>query len=142
RVFLGRVVLRPLAEVQGHFERIAGGDLTSKVEVKNDNEIGKLLAALKRMQQGLGKTVLSVRRGIDEINSGSREIAAGNADLSSRTEEQAASLEETAASMEELASTVKQNADNARQANQLAASASDVAERGGEAVSEVVNTME
>src|SRR5690606_22600645 len=37
---------------------------------------------------------------------------------------------------------VKQNADNARQAKQLAASASDVAERGGEAVSEVVNTME
>src|SRR3546814_4840424 len=44
--------------------------------------------------------------------------------------------------MEELASTVKQNADNARQANQLAASASDVAERGGAAVSEVVSTME
>ncbi|WP_241130669.1 methyl-accepting chemotaxis protein, partial [Achromobacter xylosoxidans] len=52
------------------------------------------------------------------------------------------SLEETAASMEELASTVKQNADNARQANQLAASASDVAERGGSAVAEVVNTMQ
>ncbi|NMU94221.1 chemotaxis protein, partial [Achromobacter ruhlandii] len=65
-----------------------------------------------------------------------------NTDLSSRTEQQAASLEETAASMEELASTVKQNADNARQANQLAASASDVAERGGSAVAEVVNTMQ
>jgi methyl-accepting chemotaxis protein-2 (aspartate sensor receptor) len=37
---------------------------------------------------------------------------------------------------------VKQNADNARQANQLAASASDVAERGGSAVSEVVSTMQ
>ena len=44
--------------------------------------------------------------------------------------------------MEQLASTVKQNADNARQANQLAASASDVAERGGSAVSEVVTTMQ
>jgi len=83
-----------------------------------------------------------VRRGVDEINVGSREISAGNTDLSSRTEQQAASLEETAASMEQLASTVKQNADNARQANQLAASASDVAERGGSAVSEVVSTMQ
>ncbi len=43
--------------------------------------------------------------------------------------------------MEELASTVRQNADNASQANQLAASASEVAERGGAAVSEVVDTM-
>jgi methyl-accepting chemotaxis protein len=36
---------------------------------------------------------------------------------------------------------VKQNADNAKQANQLAITASDVAVKGGKAVSEVVNTM-
>jgi methyl-accepting chemotaxis protein-1 (serine sensor receptor) len=141
-VFLRRRVLQPLKEAGHHFDRIASGDLTARVEVSNTNEIGQLFAALKRMQESLTRTVASVRRGVDEINVGSHEIAAGNTDLSSRTEQQAASLEETAASMEELASTVKQNADNARQANQLAASASDVAERGGAAVSEVVHTME
>ncbi|QCS66377.1 HAMP domain-containing protein [Achromobacter denitrificans] len=141
-VFLRRRVLQPLKEAGNHFDRIAGGDLTARVDVRNTNEIGQLFAALKRMQESLTRTVSSVRRGVDEINVGSREISAGNTDLSSRTEEQAASLEETAASMEELASTVKQNADNARQANQLAASASDVAERGGSAVSEVVSTMQ
>ncbi|OZI32600.1 methyl-accepting chemotaxis protein [Bordetella genomosp. 1] len=141
-LFVSRNVLRPLKEAGAHFDRIAGGDLTSRVEVKSNNEIGQLFAALKRMQESLTRTVSQVRRGVDEINVGAREISAGNTDLSSRTEQQAASLEETAASMEELASTVKQNADNARQANQLAASASDVAERGGSAVSEVVSTME
>ncbi|QWF47575.1 HAMP domain-containing protein [Bordetella hinzii] len=141
-LFISRSVLKPLVEAGAHFDRIAGGDLTARVEVRNSNEIGPLFAALKRMQESLTRTVSSVRRGVDEINVGAREIAAGNTDLSSRTEQQAASLEETAASMEELASTVKQNADNARQANQLAASASDVAERGGSAVSEVVQTME
>ncbi|WP_251880941.1 methyl-accepting chemotaxis protein [Achromobacter sp. Marseille-Q4954] len=141
-VFLRRRVLLPLKEAGHHFDRIAGGDLTARVDVRNTNEIGQLFAALKRMQESLTRTVASVRRGVDEINVGSHEIAAGNTDLSSRTEQQAASLEETAASMEELASTVKQNADNARQANQLAASASDVAERGGSAVSEVVSTMQ
>ncbi|OAD13175.1 methyl-accepting chemotaxis protein [Achromobacter insolitus] len=141
-VFLRRRVLLPLKEAGHHFDRIAGGDLTARVDVRNTNEIGQLFAALKRMQESLTRTVASVRRGVDEINVGSHEIAAGNTDLSSRTEQQAASLEETAASMEQLASTVKQNADNARQANQLAASASDVAERGGSAVSEVVSTMQ
>ncbi|MGV2863093.1 methyl-accepting chemotaxis protein, partial [Achromobacter sp. AGC39] len=140
-IFLRRRVLLPLKEAGHHFDRIAGGDLTARVDVRNTNEIGQLFAALKRMQESLTRTVSTVRRGVDEINVGSHEIAAGNTDLSSRTEQQAASLEETAASMEQLASTVKQNADNARQANQLAASASDVAERGGSAVSEVVNTM-
>ncbi|WP_063581339.1 methyl-accepting chemotaxis protein [Achromobacter ruhlandii] len=140
-LFMNRVVLRPLRVVGESFDRIAGGDLTTRVEVHSSNEIGALMAAVKRMQESLARTVATVRRGVDEINVGAREISAGNTDLSSRTEEQAASLEETAASMEELASTVKQNADNARQANQLAASASDVAERGGSAVAEVVNTM-
>ncbi|ARP94308.1 methyl-accepting chemotaxis protein [Bordetella genomosp. 13] len=140
--FISRNVLRPLKEAGQHFDKIAAGDLTNRVEVRNNNEIGQLFAALKRMQESLTRTVTAVRHGVDEINVGSREISSGNTDLSSRTEEQAASLEETAASMEELASTVKQNADNARQANQLAASASQVAERGGVAVSEVVSTME
>jgi methyl-accepting chemotaxis protein len=43
--------------------------------------------------------------------------------------------------MEELGGTVKQNANHARQANQLAMNASTVAVRGGEVVSEVVETM-
>ncbi|MPS78109.1 MAG: HAMP domain-containing protein [Achromobacter sp.] len=140
-LFMNRVILRPLRAVSDSFDKIAGGDLTVRVEATSTNEIGHLMAAVKRMQESLTRTVSAVRRGVDEINVGSREISAGNTDLSSRTEQQAASLQETAASMEQLASTVKQNADNARQANQLAASASDVAERGGSAVSEVVNTM-
>jgi len=142
RLVFGRVVVRPLVEAGQVFDRIAGGDLTQRIEVKSGNEIGTLFAALRRMQESLTRTVSAVRSGVDEINVGAREISAGNTDLSSRTEEQAASLEETAASMEELAGTVKQNAENARQANQLAASASDVAERGGAAVSEVVSTMQ
>ena len=141
-IFINRTVLRPLHQAGDHFDKISGGDFTGRIDVRSTNEIGQLFAAIKRMQESLTRTVATVRRGVDEINVGAREISAGNTDLSSRTEQQAASLEETAASMEELASTVKQNADNARQANQLAASASDVAERGGSAVSEVVSTMQ
>jgi methyl-accepting chemotaxis protein len=43
--------------------------------------------------------------------------------------------------MATLTNTVKQNADNARQANQLVATASLVAEKGGMAMSQVVQTM-
>ena len=92
-VFLRRRVLQPLQEAGHHFDRIAGGDLTARIEARNTNEIGLLFAALKRMQESLTRTVSAVRRGVDEINVGSHEIAAGNTDLSSRTEQQAASLE-------------------------------------------------
>ncbi|UHL65306.1 methyl-accepting chemotaxis protein [Paralcaligenes sp. KSB-10] len=139
---LSRTVLRPLKQAGAHFDRIASGDLTERIEVTTQNEIGMLYASLKRMQDSLGRIVGTVRQGMDQINTGSQRIVLGNTDLSSRTEQQAAALQQTAASMEQLASTVKQNADNARQANQLAASASEVAQRGGHAVGEVVTTMQ
>jgi methyl-accepting chemotaxis protein len=85
--------------------------------------------------------IAAVKQAVETITTAAGEISTGNSDLSARTEQQASSLEETAASMEELAGTVKQNADNAKQANQLALTASGVAIKGGQVVSEVVNTM-
>ncbi len=136
-----RSVFRPLHDAGRLFDRIAGGDLTNRIEQRGNNEIGVLYAAVKRMQDSLARTVAAVRLGVEEIHTGSREIAAGNIDLSSRTEQQAASLEETAASMDELSSTVKNNADSSRSASQLAVAASEVATRGGLAVGDVVGTM-
>src|SRR5471032_620787 len=94
------------------------------------------------MNDNLLQVVGQVRQGTDTIATASNEIAAGNLDLSARTEQQASSLEQTAASMEELTSTVKQNADSAREANQLAVSASEIAQKGGMVVSQVVDTMD
>ena len=140
--FIRRGVLLPLQDAGRHFDRIAAGDLTQRVDARSNNEIGTLFSAVRRMQEGLTRTVTTVRQGVEEINVGAAEIAAGNANLSTRTEEQAAALEETASTMEELAATVKQNADNAAQANQLAAVSMEVAQRGGHTVGQVVATMQ
>jgi methyl-accepting chemotaxis protein len=139
--FITRSIVQPLNAAVTVAETVASGDLSSHIEVDRSDETGRLLAALRAMNDALLKVVGQVRIGTDAISTASSEIAAGNLDLSSRTEEQASSLEETASSMEELTSTVKQNADNARQANTLAASASDVATKGGVIVAQVVTTM-
>ncbi|MGZ8320995.1 MAG: methyl-accepting chemotaxis protein [Telluria sp.] len=122
-------------------ESVAEGDLTAQVTVESNDEVGRLVAALKQMQASLVGIVQEVRSGTDTIATASGQIAAGTLDLSARTEQQAGSLEETASSMEELSSTVRQNADNARQANQMAVSAAAVAGKGGEVVAQVVQTM-
>jgi methyl-accepting chemotaxis protein len=140
-VMLSRSITRPLNHAVDIARTVASGDLTSRIEVKTKDETGRLLQALKDMNDSLVRIVAQVRTGTDTIAGASTQIAAGNLDLSSRTEEQASTLEETASSMEELTSTVKQNADNARQADQLAQSASEVANRGGMVVSQVVETM-
>ena len=140
-VLITRSITRPLGAAVQVATNVAAGDLTTRIEVNTTDETGQLLQALKDMQNGLIEVVGQVRGGSESVASASAQIASGNADLSGRTEEQASALEETAASMEELSSTVKQNADNARQANQLAQSASTVAIKGGDVVSQVVETM-
>ncbi|CAA2109827.1 methyl-accepting chemotaxis protein [Variovorax paradoxus] len=138
--FIRRTV-RPIGVLSEHVEAIGGGDLSGRLASERRDEIGVITRSVETMRDSLVRIVREVRTGTDTIATASGQIASGNQDLSSRTEQQASSLEETAASMEELTSTVKQNADNARQANQLALLASDVASKGGSAVSQVVGTM-
>lgn len=137
-----RSITIPMQKALQVARTVASGDLTSCVQAESTDETGQLLQALVEMNTSLKNIVGQVRVGTEMIATASSQIASGNLDLSSRTEQQASSLEETASSMEELTSTVKQNSENARQANQLAVSASDVAVRGGQVVSQVVDTME
>jgi methyl-accepting chemotaxis protein len=136
-----RSITGPLRDAVRVARAVASGDLESRILVRSGDEAGQLLQSLKDMNERLKQIVGEVRLGTDTIATASSEIACGNLDLSSRTEEQAASLEETAASMEELTGTVRQNADNAKQATILANMASRTAQRGGEVVARVVDTM-
>jgi len=140
--FITRSITRPIKHAVEVAQTVADGDLSSRIDVASTDETGQLMRALQHMNDSLAKVVGEVRSGADSMATATSQIAAGNQDLSSRTEEQASSLEETAASMEELTSTVRQNADNARQANQLALTASSVAVKGGDVVSQVVETMD
>ena len=142
RFALRGLIVQPLHDATECFERIAAGDLSETIEVRSRNEIGRLFAGIKRMQESMASMVTAVRSSTESIDTGAREIAMGNTDLSQRTEQQAASLQETASSMEQLTGTVRQNAENARQASQLAVNASDIATRGGDVVSQVVTTMQ
>jgi methyl-accepting chemotaxis protein len=93
------------------------------------------------MNENLAGIVGEVREGAESFSNVSREIAAGNADLSSRTDLQAIRLEQTASSLKELTRTVQKNAENAAHASDLALASSEVAKKGGVAVSQIVSTM-
>lgn len=120
---------------------VASGNLTMQIDVER-GDTTSLLAALGEMQTRLQNMVSDIKTSAETIKVASAEIASGNSDLSSRTESQASSLEETSSSMETMTETVKQNADNARQANKMVETASEVAVKGGEVVSQVVTTMD
>ncbi len=123
-------------------EALARFDLTHPIPGGGADGVGRLLAALDATQRSLQKLIGEVRGAADSIGTASAEIATGNFALSQRTEQTASNLQNAASSMSELTGTVKQTADAAMTANQLASSAASVAQRGGEAVSQVVATMD
>jgi len=143
-VWIARSVMRQLgsepAIAAELAKSVAAGDLSVNIDLRV-GDTSSLMASLKTMRDGLLRVVSHVRENAEGVATASAQIAQGNLDLSSRTEEQAASLEETASSMEELTATVRHNTDNARQAAALAGTASDIAQRGGEVVGRVVQTM-
>jgi methyl-accepting chemotaxis protein len=121
-------------------QRVADGDLATPVVVRA-GDTTSVMATVQRMQRALSGIVRGVRANAEGVATASAQIAQGNLDLSQRTEEQASALEETSATMTQLSTTVRGNSDSARQANQLALSASGSADKGGEAVGRVVETM-
>ncbi len=143
-VFLSRQLLRELGaepyEVKAFAQAIGRGELATQGRLKQ-GDTRSIMASQVAMAKHLQEIVAQVRASAEAVASNSEQIAEGNNDLASRTEEQASALAETASAMEELNSTVKQNADNSEQASQEAASASITAKRGGDAVHQVVATM-
>jgi len=138
---LVRSIGQALAAAVHIADRIAGGDLGNEVTAASNDELGRLLDSLKRMDSKLVEIVGGVRSSADAVGAAARQLSHGNDDLSQRTQEQAAALEETASSMEQMTATVKQNADNARQANQLAVGAREQAEKGGAVVHSAIGAM-
>lgn len=138
---IARSITRPIQEAVKVAEAVADGDLTHRLDTEGTDEVARLLRALGRMTNSLNRIVINVRNSTDTITHASHEVASGNMNLSSRTERQASALEQTAAAMEQLTSTVRQGADSALQANRIASDASAVAIQGGDAVNQVVSSM-
>ncbi len=142
-VLVSRAIARPVRRAATLLGEIADGqgDLTRRMKVESNDEIGQLASSFNRFVSSLSELVRQVRASGESIATGSSEISDGNHDLSQRTEEQASNLQQTAASMEELTVTVRHNADNALAAAQIVSGAADSAARGSTVVRDVVHTM-
>jgi len=135
-------ITKPLKIAVASIERVAGGDLSERIEVHGSDETGRVLIQLRSMQEQLRALVCNVRQGVDQMSISTREIANGNSDLSRRTESQASNLQETAASLEQITTGVERNAQASQGANEMARAASEAAVDGGKVFSEVVSTMQ
>jgi len=134
-------ISRPLEQMREQALRVASGESQKAVHMNRVDEIGMTLRTISQLGLMFRWLIDDVSGQVLNVQTASNEIAQGNNDLSARTEQAATNVQQTAASMTQMTATVKSNAETATQANQLSGSASDAAARGGQAVSEVVTTM-
>ncbi|HEY8231487.1 MAG TPA: methyl-accepting chemotaxis protein [Vicinamibacteria bacterium] len=139
---LARGITRPIEELVGHAERIAGGHLQAIGDVTRRDEIGALLRAMKTMSARLGDVAREVRGAASGVASASTQLAATANSVSSGTSEMAATVEQTMSGLEEIAASIGRNAENAQEMEQIALKAANDAQEGGAAVSESVAAMQ
>jgi len=130
-----------LSDISRVAHSLAEGDLSQRIEISYPGLFGETAQDINITIHSLHDLVFEIQQAAETINQAVSEISAGNADLSRRTEAEANSLQATAQRMDTLNKTVKQNVAHANQANEHARRSAEIAERGGDRVRSVVQTM-
>ncbi|WP_344957446.1 methyl-accepting chemotaxis protein [Zobellella aerophila] len=143
-VLLIRRTVRPLrrAAVAMHDIAEGEGDLTRRLTVESNDEVGELARQFNAFVARMQQTLQTVRASSNQVYAAAGEIALGSEELASRTEQAAANLQQTSASMEQITATVNHSAESAAQANQLALGTADSASQGQDAMHQVARTMD
>ena len=137
-----RTIVKPLAEVVGVAEGVAGGDLTQRLEVESSDEVGLASRALNQAFSQMGSAVKTIaensqtlKGASDELNSVSHQMAASAEETSTQAtvvsasaEQVSRNVETVATGVEEMTASIREISDNAHDAARVATEAVQVAE--------------
>ncbi len=122
-------------------KKVAAGDLTATVDVKQEDEVGELADALRNMVDKLRDIVVNIITGSNSIAEASQQISSSSQQMSQGASEQASSAEEISSSMEEMASNIQQNTDNSKQTESIAKNAAESMNKMGDAGKDSLNSI-
>ncbi len=114
-------------------EGVAAGDLTSKCEIKSNDEIGVLAVNFNHMLQTILTLVSQIKENAGSLSSASEELSASSAqmssssgeaerkavDVASRSNETNAGVQTVSVAAEEMSSTIKEISRNLQEANNI-----------------------
>ncbi|WP_317898015.1 methyl-accepting chemotaxis protein [Aurantibacillus circumpalustris] len=134
-------IIKPLTVAVSVAEKIANGDLTTTINLDQQDEIGVLANSLKKMTSKLQEVIGFIVNSSDNISNASNQMSSSAQQMSEGATEQASSVEEISSSMEEMAANIQQNTNNSKQTEKIARSAAKDVTESNEAVSKTVNSM-
>ncbi|WGK91029.1 methyl-accepting chemotaxis protein [Pseudomonas migulae] len=135
-------ITKPIANALSAAEQIAEGDLTRPINVDGEDEAGRLLLAMSKMQDKLRDT-------LQRISGSATQLASAAEELNSVTDESARGLtqqnneiEQAATAVNEMTSAVEEVARNAVSTSQASKNATTSAGDGRDLVQETVSAIE
>ncbi len=140
-LFISNSITNRIGEAISTIKAMANGDLTQKITVSNNDEIGEMINQFLIMTDRLKDAIGVIFATSDSIGISSAKIKESSKQTSLGATEQAASAEEVAASMEEMSANIQQNTENAQQTEKIAIQASEDIQEGNSAVAQTVDSM-
>ncbi len=95
--------------------QMAEGDLTHRIEIQRNDEVGVLTSALNKLNDRLRTIISEIGENADHIAETSQVLAANAAEIAEGARQQASATEEISSSMEEMYANIQQTTDNAKQ---------------------------
>lgn len=154
-IIISRVITKPIKAISEGTRAIADGDLTQKVEVKTNDEIGDLARIFNKMSDdlrtmidkitdtssNLGAASEELLSSSEETTASSRQVADTIAQLASGASNQSIAVEETSTIMEELSASTQQVAGNVDIVSKSSIRASEAASDGLVQVEDAINKI-
>ncbi len=139
---LTRSIVGPLSHAVRAAENVAQGDLTQTVDVTGDDEVTRLLVALKTMQANLRGTLQLIRQSAGQMASSATDLN-GITDQSSRSlQKQTAEIEQAATAVNEMTSAADEVARNAVSTSESTRLSNETAREGQHRVGETVSAIQ
>ncbi len=137
------VIAETIHELNQTMSRIANGDLSVQMDLDHyHNEFKSLIANVNHATFSLKNLINQVVGAIRVMRTAAEEIELGNIDLANRTTKQASHLEQTTMSLDVFVEVMSSSVTQAKQANIYVTQSTEIAERGGIVVEQVMRTME
>jgi methyl-accepting chemotaxis protein len=140
--FLTRNIATRLGRVTRAMGVVADGDLSTKLHIYANDEIGELGNSINSMLDSLNKTVLSIKGTADQVASAAEQLHSTSEQMATGAEEVAAQSAAVATAGEEMAATATDIARNSSHAAEGARQANDLAINGSSVVQETIQGIQ
>ncbi len=122
-------------------DKFANGDLTVKMDITSDDEIGKLFDGFNRAVGNIRAMIQELQESVEMTATAATQISSSSEELAAGAQEQSAQSSEVAAAVEEMTRTIIDNAANATKTAHVATENGRLATSGGEIVQETTSKM-